>query len=92
MQLESEEFENPYEFWNAMKKERQGKHTDRRKEWNKMFDEGALPGWHRFTDAHFRFVLNGKNLDFWPGASKWQYQGRINTGDVLQFIKARQKS
>ena len=50
------------------------------------------PGWHKFSDTHWRYVLNGKPLDFWPGPAKWQYEGRISRGDVREFIKRREKN
>lgn len=32
----------------------------------------------------------GKRLDYWPTRNKWQYNGRIMTGNVKAFIEKRQ--
>ena len=49
-------------------------------------------GWRKFSNTHWRYTLNGKPLDFWPGPAKWQYEGRISRGDVREFIKRREKN
>lgn len=32
---------------------------------------------------------NGKRLDYWPSRNKFQYNGKVMTGDVLGFIRKR---
>jgi hypothetical protein len=76
----------------AMRKEAQVHRSQLRSEWEQKFDRGELVGWTRFSETHYRFVLNGLPLDYWPGKKKWQYQGKIHKGDVLGFIQRRVKS
>lgn len=49
------------------------------------------PGWIKFSDTHWRFVIDGKPLDYWPGPAKWQYEGRIYRGNVLEYVARRMK-
>ncbi len=47
-------------------------------------------GWTRHTDAHYSRTLLGDRLDYWPGPCKWRWRGTTMTGDVNQFIEARE--
>jgi len=47
-------------------------------------------GWTVHTAHHWSRQLAGKRLDYWPSTSKWQYDGRVMTGDVLGFIRRRE--
>jgi hypothetical protein len=42
--------------------------------------------WHLYSHYHWSRTLNGKRLDYWPTKSKFQYDGKIVTGDVYDFI------
>lgn len=42
--------------------------------------------WHLYSPYHWSRTLNGKRLDYWPTKSKFQYDGKIVTGDVYDFI------
>lgn len=54
--------------------------------------ENADPsGWNKHTEYHWSRTLNGKRLDYWPSRNKFQYNGRVMTGDVIGFIKNREK-
>lgn len=46
-------------------------------------------GWTIHTEHHWSRTLNGKRLDYWPSRNKFQYEGRVMTGDVLGFIRKR---
>lgn len=43
-------------------------------------------GWTQHTAYHWSRTLAGHRLDYWPSANKWQWQGKVMTGDVQQFI------
>ena len=46
-------------------------------------------GWTIHTEHHWSRTLNGKRLDYWPSRNKFQWQGKVMTGDVLTFIAKR---
>jgi len=53
--------------------------------------KSAVPaGWTQHTEHHWSRTLNGKRLDYWPSRNKFQYEGRVMTGDVLGFIRKRE--
>lgn len=47
--------------------------------------------WTKHTTYHWSRFLNGKRLDYWASRNKFQYEGRIHTGDVLKFINKRER-
>jgi len=47
-------------------------------------------GWNQHTEYHWSRTLNGKRLDYWPSRNKFQYEGRVMTGNVLGFIRKRE--
>ena len=52
--------------------------------------ESANPdGWNKHTEWHWYRFLDGCKLDYWPSRNKFQYKGRLMTGDVAGFIKNR---
>jgi hypothetical protein len=48
-------------------------------------------GWTVHTTYHWSRDLNGERLDYWPSRSKFQYQGKVLTGEVDKFIAKRTK-
>ncbi|MFA5630323.1 MAG: hypothetical protein WC997_02325 [Porticoccaceae bacterium] len=48
-------------------------------------------GWTIHTEHHWSRVLSGKRLDYWPSRNKFQFEGRVMTGDVMGFIRRREK-
>lgn len=48
-------------------------------------------GWTLHTDTHWSQMLNGKRLNYWPSRNKFQYEGRVMTGDVVGFIEKRKR-
>lgn len=81
--LESEDDIDIYGVFRAIKRERQENRAERRSEWGTKFDNGELSGWTKFSETHYRYDLNGKPLDYWPGKKKWQYEGKVSSGDVM---------
>lgn len=39
-----------------------------------------------YTPYHYGAFLQENRLDYWPSSDKWQWKGRIYTGDLLGFI------
>ncbi len=55
--------------------------------------ENATPdGWTLHTEYHWSRLLNGKRLDYWPSKNKFQYNGKVMSGDVNYFISARSQN
>lgn len=48
-------------------------------------------GWAKHTDFHWSRTVSGKRLDYWPSRKKWQYDGRVQRGDVQRFIQQKAK-
>lgn len=74
------------EMWNAHKeagKERKARNLERaeKQQW--------LVKWTEHSPWHWSCKLAGKRLDYWPSRNKWQYDGRIMTGNILGFINKR---
>jgi len=49
--------------------------------------EADPTGWKQHTEYHWSRQLAGKQLDYWPSTRKWQYDGKIFTGNVQTFVK-----
>lgn len=64
-------------------------HNKKRKEGN--LKNADTDGWKVHTAYHWSRDLNDKRLDYWPSRNKFQYEGKIITGDVVGFIKNRSK-
>lgn len=48
-------------------------------------------GWVKHTEFHWSRTVAGKRLDYWPSRKKWQYEGRVQRGDVQIFIKNKEQ-
>lgn len=48
-------------------------------------------GWNQHTDWHWSRELLGSKLDYWPSKNKFMWRGKVMTGNVLEFIAARDK-
>ncbi len=42
--------------------------------------------WTKHTEHHWSRNVAGKRLDYWPSRKKFQFDGRVQRGDVLAFI------
>jgi hypothetical protein len=79
-------------LWDALKshsKEKFAADRARFMEQAKAEDDG---GWVKHTEFHWSRQLAGKRLDYWPSRKKWQYEGRVQRGDVQRFICSRNKA
>lgn len=44
-------------------------------------------GWTQHTTYYWSRQIAGHQLDYWPSTKKFQYQGRVLSGDVERFIR-----
>ena len=44
-------------------------------------------GWTIHTEYHWSRDLGGSRLDYWPSRNKFQWRGKVMTGDVTGFIR-----
>lgn len=67
-------------------------HNKRRRQKNLSNNEKKLGSgrWIQYTAYHYGTTLLGHRLDFWPSKNKWQWRGRIHTGDVFKFIEKQE--
>jgi len=42
-------------------------------------------GWTKHTQWHWSRMIEGHKLDYWPSKRKWQYRGKVSTGDITRF-------
>lgn len=75
------------EFWADLKAYKKEKFdNDRRNFLEKAIaeDDGQ---WIKHTEYHWARIVAGKRLDYWPSRSKFQYDGKVQRGNVMKFIK-----
>ena len=46
-------------------------------------------GWTKHTEWHWSREFNGKRLDYWPSRNRFQYAGKVMTGDVGAWMRKR---
>lgn len=44
--------------------------------------------WDKLTDYHYRRVINGIRIDWWPSANKWQANGKWYLGSLPKWLRA----
>lgn len=49
-------------------------------------------GWTQHTPWHWSRQLNNLRLDYWPSKNKFMYCGKVMVGDVISFIKSKEKT
>ena len=47
-------------------------------------------GWTIHTEFHWSRDLAGHQLNYWPSRNKFQWRGKVMTGDVQGFIRKRE--
>jgi len=84
MTIQDTDYEDVGEMWRSWKEHLRGK--------RKQNLQKADPrGWTKHTDYHWSRTVNGKRLDYWPSRNKFQYAGRVMCGDVMGFIRNKEK-
>lgn len=61
-------------------------HKDRRRNNVQKAKEKDDGRWTKHTEWHWSRTVAGSRLDYWPSRNKFQYKGKIHTGDVSKFI------
>lgn len=77
------------DFWQAMRAAKKQKFDADRKNFLKHAQERDDGQWVKHTEYHWSREVAGKRLDYWPSRNKFMYDGRVQRGDVLEFIKER---
>lgn len=72
------------EVFNAMKQRNKRRRA-------KNLQKADSAGWEVHTEYHWSRLLNGKKLDYWPSRNKFMYNGKVMTGDVMGYIRKREK-
>lgn len=80
-----------WEFFDEIKKERKAKREARRLEWPEIAASHHLT-WVKHHDTHWSCILLGDRLEYWPGPKRWRWRDKNSTGDVIQFIAARERN
>lgn len=73
-------------IWDEMKRHSKEKFNADRAQFLADAEAGDDGGWTKHTDFHWSRSINGERIDYWPSRKKWQYRGRVQRGDVAQFI------
>lgn len=63
-------------------------HAASRAQKRKHLAEADPAGWTQHTAYHWSRYVNGKKLDYWPSRRKFQYDGKVVSGDVTAFLRA----
>lgn len=77
-------------FWDDLKAYKKDKFNADRKAFMDKAVTNDDGGWTKHTEYHWSRMVNGKRLDYWPSRSKFQYEGKVQRGDVLNFIKLKE--
>lgn len=78
-------------IWDALKAHSKDKFDSDRKRFLAEAQEQNDGGWTIHTDYHWSRMVAGHRLDFWPSRKKFQYRGKVRRGDVLSFVRAKEK-
>lgn len=76
------------DIWQAIKENAKNKFDYDRKRFMdeaKAMDDG---GWLKHTQWHWSRTIKGKRLDYWPSRRKWMYAGKVQRGNVQQFMRS----
>ena len=74
-------------IWDALKARSKEKFDKDRKTFMDKAVAEDDGGWIKRTPYHWQRLVAGKLLDYWPSRSKFQYDGKVQRGDVVKFIK-----
>jgi hypothetical protein len=72
------------DLYNALKEQKKEKRQ-------KNLKKADPTGWNKHSEYHWSRIVNGKKLDYWPSTNKFQYAGKVMSGNVKEFIAAREK-
>lgn len=46
-------------------------------------------GWTKHMPYHWSREFRGRRLDYWPSRNRFQYAGKVMTGDVVAWMRKR---
>lgn len=46
-------------------------------------------GWTQHTPYHWSRYIDGKKLDYWPSKRKWMFNGKVEVGNIDEFMSKR---
>ena len=78
-------------IWDALKAHKKEKFDNDRARFLANAQQQDDGGWVKHTEFHWSRTVAGKRLDYWPSRKKWQYEGRVQRGDVQRFIKNKER-
>jgi hypothetical protein len=73
-------------LWDALKQHSQEKFNADRARFMAQAQAADDGQWVKHTPHHWSRTVAGQRLDYWPSRKKWQFAGRVQRGDVQQFI------
>ena len=76
-------------IWDALKEHSKSKFDADRERFMAQAVEHDDGCWTKHTHHHWSRAVGGKRLDYWPSRKKWQYEGRVQRGDVQAFIRSK---
>ena len=76
--------------WSAIKECAKSKFDADRQQFLNNAIAGDDGKWTKHTDFHWSRLVAGQRLDYWPSRKKFQYQGKVQRGDVMRFIKLKE--
>ena len=74
-------------IWDALKEHSKSKFDADRARFMDQAVRQDDGGWTKHTQHHWSRIIGGKRLDYWPSRKKWQYEGKVQRGDVQAFIR-----
>ena len=74
-------------LWDALKRHKREKFDTDRARFLKNAQADDDGGWTKHTEFHWSRTVKGKRLDYWPSRKKFQYNGQVKRGNVMNFIK-----
>ena len=77
---------NSDSVWDALKAHSKSKFDADRATFLAQAESQDDGGWTKHTKYHWSRLLNGKRLDYWPSRKKWQYNGKVQRGNVQAFM------
>jgi hypothetical protein len=76
-------------IWDALKEHSKAKFDADRVRFMDQAVQQDDGGWTKHTQHHWSRTVGGNRLDYWPSRKKWQYEGKVQRGDVQAFIRSK---
>lgn len=76
-------------IWDDLKAHAKSKFDADRERFLKQATATDDGGWVKHTPHHWSRMVGGHRLDYWPSRKKFQYQNKVQRGDVMRFIRSK---